>query len=1156
MVIAARACCSENWDQIFESKEICATGSAWWRCWQLVALFVVEWFVILPHAEGVELYFLWLSALFSTLATWFLLRRNQDRRSIIPASLLALTQVGPPIELMVGLSLQFCPEKETRQGTTPQTGDGLRGRLESLHNVARLLVDESFTSSSVHLTQISPGLRTREKVRGDTWKDARNLIWVRILSVVVGSLVLHRKVPATFDELQWNVPFRMCGGEMCGSVNEDMFDAFFQQSRSKIVKRVCPLCHTSFQVLVYTRLTPLANHRISAIMTRNWTGLDNRLNTDYTLLGMPYDHFSSVSFTNDFQEGSSDSGCRHKGMPGDIYTTSSPRFQWTSSDVSLWCRGMSKDAEFRVKRDFLAWDTILTKQFMGIVIQLLAAVSVISVMATAITDLIVWILIQTTFVKQHRGFIWVFHFVEYASNMVFYSLVTQCYANSAFIVVWCGSIFVSFPLLFAGFNARRLGPSLSQMTARLISVFSLSCFVAFFIALFGVNFVFFDRSLSFRPMKHFYHFVFTYGRFVWFFWNHAIVVGRYQYIGFVFPIAHLLMAYGLVPLVRRRRLQRCGGTNFQTGEETDEEDAMHAIRAMKSAALPQEAQAMLPVIGDTFEALLLASRAHSPRVRQGILAVAVEPWSFTNAAVLRQMLPLILPQILLALRWTSDAGERKGQCPLTRFIIERVVDVQDLKLVGLVYWQLFALATDTGGCADCIYRAVRKQFLIALENNSWQDTTFDATFCKSALSMLADQCRIYSQMRSIARYASMYKGSTRGKTALLRESLSNDDIFARWHGTTCIAPKPERRISIHPRTSLHPLRGNRFERNLSRTRRCLRAMCCLGRQKAKAIDRIKEELEAETVLHKHENYFLDLREIEGWCVPVELCHNVIGVDPSRCFVANSAVAPVVFSCETDEEDPVDRRLYALKAGDDLRQDALILQMFRLMETVWIENGLPEMRLRPYTVLPISTDEGMMAFVPDAVNISRILFEFEGNVRAFIVQNCQNAEQAFRNLCGSAAGHCVATYILGIGDRHLDNLMITKNGHFFHIDFGFVLGEDPKPAPLALRIPREVVDAIREVNLYDVFENMVGEGFSLLRRSSHLWTSLLELAREAGGNGVGALQRGGLESIRERLAMHLDEATARSEIVGEVYTSIHSPLPVIMDKLHQAGIAFH
>jgi phosphatidylinositol-4-phosphate 3-kinase len=67
--------------------------------------------------------------------------------------------------------------------------------------------------------------------------------------------------------------------------------------------------------------------------------------------------------------------------------------------------------------------------------------------------------------------------------------------------------------------------------------------------------------------------------------------------------------------------------------------------------------------------------------------------------------------------------------------------------------------------------------------------------------------------------------------------------------------------------------------------------------------------------------------------------------------------------------------------------------------------------------------------------NRVLFEWlhEANPDA---EDFQAARMRFTD---SAAAYCVATYALGICDRHNDNIMVATNGFMFHIDFGRFLG---------------------------------------------------------------------------------------------------------------------
>jgi phosphatidylinositol-4,5-bisphosphate 3-kinase len=162
-------------------------------------------------------------------------------------------------------------------------------------------------------------------------------------------------------------------------------------------------------------------------------------------------------------------------------------------------------------------------------------------------------------------------------------------------------------------------------------------------------------------------------------------------------------------------------------------------------------------------------------------------------------------------------------------------------------------------------------------------------------------------------------------------------------------------------------------------------------------------------------------------------------------VFNSKMLPtkIVFRArEKDDTMPV-----IFKIGDDLRQDVLTLQIFNIMDKLWLENNL-DLKLLPYKVCPTELKAG---FIECLVGIELDKLQAQDGVagvldRELIVKYLRKTgkqssplETKFDNFIKSLAGYCVATCVIGIGDRHPGNIMIKENGIFFHIDFGHILG---------------------------------------------------------------------------------------------------------------------
>lgn len=145
-------------------------------------------------------------------------------------------------------------------------------------------------------------------------------------------------------------------------------------------------------------------------------------------------------------------------------------------------------------------------------------------------------------------------------------------------------------------------------------------------------------------------------------------------------------------------------------------------------------------------------------------------------------------------------------------------------------------------------------------------------------------------------------------------------------------------------------------------------------------------------------------------------------------------------------------------------------------------------LATYRVMPVSTNSGFIEIVPHAATLFDILNE--GTISNYLYRPHEGGDVSVigSNYLNSLAFWTVTSYLLGVGDRHLENIMIRKDGILFHIDYGFVFGADSTTS--LLRLDRNLIEGLGGIKMYEPFKTRCCEIYSCLRRHFNLICSCL------------------------------------------------------------------
>jgi len=201
-------------------------------------------------------------------------------------------------------------------------------------------------------------------------------------------------------------------------------------------------------------------------------------------------------------------------------------------------------------------------------------------------------------------------------------------------------------------------------------------------------------------------------------------------------------------------------------------------------------------------------------------------------------------------------------------------------------------------------------------------------------------------------------------------------------------------------------------------------------------------------------------------------------------VINSNSKPLLV--ETYGRDESDRiflsSTFILKQGDDLRKDKSCMLVFKWINHMFITSnsrnlkyGDALVKILTYNVIPMTNTFGCIQLIPNCVPLQHIL-----TLKTYIASN----PGLMTNLVTTAAGSYIASYIMGIRDRHFDNILIRETDCvLFHIDMNYVMGEKVTGLDAnKFGITKEFYDILGKVN-YEVFIDLACHAFLQLR-SNH------------------------------------------------------------------------
>lgn len=174
--------------------------------------------------------------------------------------------------------------------------------------------------------------------------------------------------------------------------------------------------------------------------------------------------------------------------------------------------------------------------------------------------------------------------------------------------------------------------------------------------------------------------------------------------------------------------------------------------------------------------------------------------------------------------------------------------------------------------------------------------------------------------------------------------------------------------------------------------------------------------------------------------------------------------------------------------EDVRTDRLAMVI-----GYWMNHLTQHIHVHTYDVFPLNDRCGIVQMIPR----TKTLYDIRKS-KVTLLNYIMNLNESLsvktlrKRVVASTAGACLLAFAMGLGDRHLENILVSADALLVHVDFGYVLGEDPKRQRTHMRITDDMIDALggKHSATFASFVETTQVSYATMRIYTSFWYHLM------------------------------------------------------------------